>query len=150
MRIIVLLAVSLLALNQGAGPNLQTPEAVLKAEVAICRGYERNDVESVRRNLVDDYTLTDSKGVVTTKQDDIEDFTRHRIHYTTFRNKNMKVRLYPGVAIVIGQTVVKGVAGTAPVDVEVQFTDTLVLLHGRWMLAAGHVSRLRNAAAAAS
>jgi hypothetical protein len=123
---------------------------VLKAEVEICRGYERNDVESVRRNLVDDYTLTDSRGVVTTKQDDVEDFTKHRVRYTIFRNRNMRVRLYPGVAIVTGQTVVSAVAGRAPVNVVVQFTDTLVLLDGRWMLAAGHVSRLRNSAAAST
>ncbi len=147
MRLILLLSASLLHFDQSTALNPQSLQAVLRAEVEICRGYERNDVASVHRNLVDDYTLTDSKGVVTTKQDDVEDFTKHRIRYTTFRNKNMKVRLYPGVAIVTGQTLVKGVAGRTPVDIEVQFTDTLVLINGRWMLAAGHVSRLRNTAA---
>lgn len=150
MQLLFVLAALAAATPQGTGLNPQSPQAVIKAEMEICRGYERNDVASVRRNLVDDYTLTDSRGVVTTKQDDVEDFTKHRVRYTTFRNKNMRVRLYPGVAIVTGQTVVKAIAGHAPVDVEVQFTDTLVLIDGRWMLAAGHVSRLRNAAVAST
>lgn len=122
----------------------QSVNAVLQAERTGCEAYQNNDPEGVRRFLTDDYTLTDSKGTVTTKQDDLDDFLQNRIHYTTFENKNMKVRLYPGVAIVTGQTVVKGTAGKNPFNVEVQFTDTLVYVRGRWVLAAGHVSRLRN------
>lgn len=119
-------------------------ESVLQAEREGCRAYETNNVEGVRRFLADDYTLTDSKGQVTSKQDDLDDFLKQRIHYTRFENKNMKVRLYPGAAVVTGQTLVTGTAGKDAVDIEVQFTDTLVFLHGRWVLAAGHVSRLRN------
>jgi ketosteroid isomerase-like protein len=130
-----------------AAPADQIVEAVLQAERTGCKAYQDNDVEGVRRFLADDYTLTDSKGTVTTKQDDLDDFLKHRMHYSTFENRNMKVRLYPGVAIVTGQTLVKGTAGKDPFDVEVQFTDTLVYLHGRWVLAAGHVSRLRKAKA---
>jgi ketosteroid isomerase-like protein len=125
-------------------PGHESAASVLAAEVAGCQAYEHNDADGIRRFLADDYTLTDSKGVVTTKQDDIDDAVKHRVHYTTFRNQNMKVRLYPGTAIVTGQTLVKGTAAGKPFDVEVQFTDTLVWLHGRWMLVAGHVSRLRN------
>ncbi len=133
------------------GPALhaqqQSIQSVLAAETEGCKAYENNDVEGVKRFLADDYTLTDSKGHVSTKQDDIDDFLKNGIRYTTFENKNMRIRLYPGVAIVTGQTVVKGLVHTQPVDVEVQFTDTLVFLRGRWVLAAGHVSRLRNSAA---
>jgi ketosteroid isomerase-like protein len=129
---------------QSAKSADQSAASVIAAEVAGCEAYEHNDAAAIRRFLAEDYTLTDSKGVVTTKQDDIDDAVKHRVHYTTFRNKNMKVRLYPGSAIVTGQTLVKGTAAGKPFDVEVQFTDTLVLLNGRWVLAAGHVSRLRN------
>ncbi len=120
----------------------QDVAGVLAAETRGCLAYQNHDVEGVRRFLTEDYTLTDSKGQVTTKQDDLDDFLKDRIRYSTFANKNMKVRLYPGAAIVTGQTVVKGVANRQPFDVEVQFTDTLVWLDGEWKLAAGHVSRL--------
>jgi hypothetical protein len=56
----------------------------------------------------------------------------------------MKVRLYPGTAIVTGQTALAGTAAGKAFDVEVRFTDRLVWLRGRWVLVAGHVSRLRN------
>ena len=125
-------------------------KAVLAAEEKGCLAYQSHDVEGVRAFLADDYTLTDSKGVVTTKQDDLDDFLKDRIRYTTFANKNMKVRLYPRAAVVTGQTVVAGTAQGKPFDVEVQFTDTLVEQGGRWRLAAGHVSRLRNGPAAAT
>ena len=119
-------------------------DAVLEAERQGCLAYQNHDVEGVRNFLTDDYTLTDSKGVVTTKQDDLDDFLKDRIRYTVFANQNMKVRVYPGAAVVTGQTLVKGNAQGKPFDVEVQFTDTLVYVQGRWRLAAGHVSRLRN------
>jgi ketosteroid isomerase-like protein len=120
----------------------QNDRGVLDAERKGCLAYQNHDTEGVREFLTDDYTLTDSHGQVTTKQDDLDDFLKDRIRYSTFENKNMKVRLYPGVAIVTGQTIVKGIAKSVPFDVEVQFTDTLVWLNGRWQLAAGHVSRL--------
>jgi ketosteroid isomerase-like protein len=122
----------------------QDINSVLRAENEGCKAYAGNRAEGVRQFLTEDYTLTDSRGRVTTKQDDLDDLLKNRIHYTTFENKNMKVRLHPGVAIVTGQTVVKGIAGKEPFDVEVQFTDTLVFVDGRWRLAAGHVSRLRD------
>lgn len=118
--------------------------AVLQAERVGCSAYEHNSVEGVRAFLMDDYTLTDGHGTVTTKQDDLDDFLKSRIHYTTFVNKNMAVRLYGDAAVVTGQTIVRGTAAGKPVAVEVQFTDTLVKDHGVWKLAAGHVSRLAN------
>lgn len=144
---LLLAGISPLVHASNATPG-QTKEAVLAAEVAGCSAYEHNDAAGIRRFLTDDYTLTDSRGVITTKQDDIDDAAKNRVHYTTFRNKNMKVRLYPGVAIVTGQTLVAGTAAGKPFDIEVQFTDTMVWLGGRWVLAAGHVSRLRNEKAA--
>lgn len=126
--------------------HAQSPaeKAVLAAEEKGCLAYQNHDVEGVRAFLMDDYTLTDSKGVVTTRQDDLDDFLKDRIRYTTFRNQNMKVRVHGDTAVVTGQTLVAGTAQGKPVDVEVQFTDTLVREHGRWRLEAGHVSRLRN------
>ena len=48
--------------------------AVLDAERRGCQAYEDNNVEGVRAFLMDDYTLTDSRGVVTTKHDDLDDW----------------------------------------------------------------------------
>jgi ketosteroid isomerase-like protein len=57
----------------------------------------------------------------------------------------MKARVYDGhTAVVTGKTKVKGNARGKPIDIVVQFTDTFVKEGGRWRLAAGHVSRVKN------
>ena len=139
----ILIALALSASFHSAAAQSPSPlQAVLQAERRGCLAYQTRDVQGVRDFLTDDYTLTDAKGVLTTKQDDLDDFLKDRIRYTTFQNANMIVRLYAKTAIVTGQTHVIGVANGSTFDVTVQFTDTLVFLQGRWRLAAGHVSRL--------
>jgi ketosteroid isomerase-like protein len=119
--------------------------AVLQAEHDGGVAYLRGDAEKIAIFLTDDYTLTDSKGKISTAADDIEDARTSRVHYDVFENYDMKVRVYGGhTAIVTGKTKVKGNAQGKPIDIIVQFTDTFVKQSGRWRLAAGHVSRLKD------
>jgi ketosteroid isomerase-like protein len=127
----------------------QTPSddsaSVLQAERDGCVAYLRGDADKIAKFLTDDYTLTNSKGEITTAADDIEDARSGRVHYDVFENYDMKVRVYGGhTAIVMGKTKVKGNAQGKPIDIIVQFTDTFVKQSGRWRLAAGHVSRLKE------
>jgi ketosteroid isomerase-like protein len=127
----------------------QTPTdesaGVLQAEHEGCIAYLRGDADKIANFLTDDYTLTDSKGAITGAADDIEDARTSRVHYDVFENYDMKVRLYDGhTAIVTGKTKIKGNAQGKPIDIFVQFTDTFVKQSGRWRLAAGHVSRLKD------
>lgn len=117
--------------------------AVLTFERATCAAYQRNDAVALDTLVANGYTLTDSRGVVTTKADDIRDARSGAVNYTAFRNEEMHVRFFDNTAIVTGRTVVQGTTRAgAHVDVLVQFTDTAVFLNGRWQLVAGHVSRL--------
>ena len=119
--------------------------AVLQAERDGCVAYLRGDADNIAKFLTDDYALTNSKGEITTAADDIEDARSGRVHYDVFENYDMKVRVYGGhTAIVTGKTKVKGNAQGKPIDIIVQFTDTFVKQDGRWRLAAGHVSRLKE------
>jgi len=127
----------------------QTPTdesaAVLQAERDGCVAYLHGDADKIANFLTDDYALTNSKGGITTAADDIEDARSGRVHYDVFENYDMKVRVYGGhTAIVTGKTKVKGNAQGKPIDIIVQFTDTFVQQNGRWRLAAGHVSRLKE------
>ena len=128
---------------------VQTPSdesaAVLQAEREGCAAYLHGDAGKIANFLTDDYTLTNSKGEITTSADDIEDAKSGRVHYDVFENYDMKVRIYDDhTAIVTGKTKVKGNAQGKPIDIIVQFTDTFVKRGGRWRLAAGHVSRLKE------
>ena len=119
--------------------------AVLQAERDGCIAYLRGDADKIANFLTDDYILTNSKGEITTASDDIEDARTGRVHYNVFENYDMKVRVYGGhTAVVRGKTKVKGNAQGKPIDIVVQFTDTFVKQNGRWQLAAGHVSRLKD------
>jgi ketosteroid isomerase-like protein len=119
--------------------------AVLQAERDGCVAYLRGDADKIANFLTDDYTLTNSKGEISTAADDIEDARSGRVHYDVFENYDMKARVYGGhTAIVTGRTKVKGNAQGKPIDIIVQFTDTFVKQSGRWRLAAGHVSRLKE------
>ncbi len=119
--------------------------AVLQAEHDGCDAYLRGDADKIANFLTDDYTLTNSKGEISTAADDIEDARSGRVHYDVFENYDMKVRIYDDhTAIVTGKTKVKGNAQGKPIDIIVQFTDTFVKKSGRWRLAAGHVSRLKG------
>jgi hypothetical protein len=127
----------------------QTPSdesaAVLQAERDGCGAYLRGDAGRIANFLTDDYTLTNSKGAITTAADDIEDAKSGRVRYDVFENYDMKVRIYDDhTAVVTGKTKVKGNAQGKPIDIIVQFTDTFVKQSGRWRLAAGHVSRLKE------
>ena len=119
-------------------------EAILAYERAVCAAYERNDAAAIDSLVHDSYTLTDSKGVITTKAGDIRDARARAIEFTAFHNEDMKVRVYGNAAIVTGRTILQGKAKDGSVvDVEVQFTDTIVLEGSRWRIVAGHVSRLK-------
>ena len=119
--------------------------AVLQDEHDGCVAYLRGDADRIAKFLTDDYTLTNSKGEITTAADDIEDAKSGRVHYDVFENYDMKVRIYDDhTAIVTGKTKVMGNAQGKPIDIIVQFTDTFVKQSGRWRLAAGHVSRLKE------
>jgi len=115
--------------------------AVLQAERDGCAAYLNGDAEKIANFLTEDYTLTNSKGEISARADDLADATSGKVHYAEFENYDMKVRLYgESTAVVTGRTKLKGVYDGKPVDKIVQFTDTLVKQNGHWRLAAGHVS----------
>jgi ketosteroid isomerase-like protein len=144
MKFLFTLSFACLASVLGQTPSDESA-AVLQAEREGCAAYLHGDAGKIANFLTDDYTLTNSKGEITTAADDIEDAKSGRVHYDVFENYDMKVRIYDDhTAIVTGKTKVKGNAQGKPIDIIVQFTDTFVKQSGRWRLAAGHVSRSKE------
>ncbi|MDQ6810053.1 MAG: nuclear transport factor 2 family protein [Verrucomicrobiota bacterium] len=139
--VLFLLAIPFAALAADVSPN--ESDQILRLEQEWCAAYQRGDADAIALALTDDYTLTDSKGQITGKADDLQDARSGKVHYDVFQNEEMKVRTYGGTAaIVTGKTKLKGTADGKAIDVLVQFTDTLVKVDNSWRLAAGHVSRL--------
>jgi ketosteroid isomerase-like protein len=128
----------MLALAQESGEG----NAVLQAESDLATAYLKSDADGIAQGVMEDYTLTNSMGKVTTRADDIAEAKKNDPKYEIFENYDMKVRVHGDTAVVTGKTHTKGVSGEKPFDFQFQFTDTFVKDGGRWRLLAGHVSKL--------
>src|SRR6266568_574446 len=104
--------------------------------------YLNSDADGIARGVMEDYTLTNSTGKITTRAHDLDEATKKNPKYDVFENTGMKVRVHGNTAVVTGQTHTKGVSGGKPFDSKFQFTDTFIKDAGRWRLLAGHVSKL--------
>ena len=116
--------------------------AVLQTEHDLATAYLKSDADGIAQGVMEDYTLTNSMGGITTRADDIGEARKNDPKYEIFENYDMKVRLHGDTAVVTGKTHTKGVSGGKPFDFQFQFTDTFVKDGGRWRLLAGHVSKL--------
>lgn len=131
---------SLIAVAEAQGTDQE--RSVLQAERDLAMAYQRSDADGIARGVMEEYRLTNSRGKVTTRSDDLEEAKKIDPKYDIFENHNMDVRVHGDTAVVIGITHAKGISGGVPFDAEFQFTDTFVNDHGRWRLFAGHVTRL--------
>ena len=116
--------------------------AVLQTERDLATAYLKSDADGIAQGVMEDYTLTNSAGKITTRADDIDEAKKNDPKYEIFENYDMKVRVHGDTAVVTGKTHTKGVSGGKPFDSVFQFTDTFVKDGGRWRLLAGHVSKL--------
>jgi len=127
----------MLALAQG------TDEAnAVVTERDLATAYLKSDADGIAQGVMEDCTLTNSMGKITTRADDIGEAKKNDPKYEIFENYDMKVRVHGDTAVVTGKTHTKGVSGGKPFDFQFQFTDTFVKDGGRWRLLAGHVSKL--------
>ncbi|MBJ6760415.1 nuclear transport factor 2 family protein [Myxococcaceae bacterium JPH2] len=120
-------------------------KAILQVERDWCAAALRSDAAALEQLLLDDYTLTGSNGVITTKANDVTEAKQGDPKYEVFENRDMKVRVHGDTAVVTGRTHVKGVSGGKAFSAVFQFTDTLVKVKGKWRPLAGHVSRITDA-----
>jgi len=123
----------------------QDEHSIRHNESAICDAFESSDGDALRNRLDERFTLTDSKGVVTNRDQTVAAVAKRDPAYLMFRNHDQKVRLYGDAAIVTGITTTQGHdGGGSTFAADYAYTDTWVYEDGRWMLAASHAGFLRN------
>ncbi|MBA3833151.1 MAG: nuclear transport factor 2 family protein [Chthoniobacterales bacterium] len=143
MKSSVLLIFSLLPLGAVAHAQTAAPEeVVLRAERELAKAYQRSDAAGITKGVMEDYTLTNSRGKVTTRADDLEEAKKVDPKYEIFENEDMKVRVHGDTAVVLGVTHAKGKSGGEPFDARFEFTDTFVKDNGQWRLYAGHATKV--------
>ena len=129
-------------------PALADPSGDEAAILALmrdaCEAYENGDADYLYGFLDERYTLTNTRGEVTTKEQDLAEVRSRNPRYDEFDNHDMDVRLYGDTAVVNGITSLRGTYDGEPFELDVQFTDTFVKRDGRWKLAASHASRIER------
>lgn len=147
MKVSVLLILFFHVLGPSIFAQTPTPEdAALQVERDLAKAYQRSDVAGITKGVMDDYTLTNSSGKVTTRTGDLEEAKKVDPKYEIFENEDMKVRVHGDTAVVLGVTHVKGVSGGKPFEARFKFTDTFVKDSGQWRLYAGHVTKVASPA----
>jgi ketosteroid isomerase-like protein len=123
------------------GQESDEENAVLQAERDLATAYLNNEDGAIAHYVMEDYTLTNSTGKITTRANDLDEARKKDPKYDVFENNDMTVRIHGDTAVVTGRRHMKGTAGGKPFDSKFQFTDTFVKDAGRWRLLAGHVSK---------
>ena len=148
MRKLIPILLSVLVAGSAAAADLSRDEkAVIAADDEICAAYQRNDADGLAKLLDAKFTLTNSKGVVSTGPDEVAEVRSGKVKYQVFRNHDYSVRFYGDTAIALGATTIKGTSEGQAFAGEFKFTDTLVRDKDTWRLVAGHATRLPDAAA---
>jgi len=138
MKIIAVFALTFLAgLPLAFAQESEEANAVLQAERDLATAYLKSDADGIAQGVMEDYTLTNSMGKITTRADDIGEARKNDPKYEIFENYDMKVRVHCDTAVVTGKTHTKGISGGTPFDFQFQFTDTFVKDDERWRLLAG-------------
>jgi hypothetical protein len=127
-----------------ARDQAQDERDLLRTEAALCHAFEVGDATALGKSLDARFTLTDSRGNVTDREQNLAEVTKRDPYYDVFRNYGQKVRLYGEAAIVTGITTIKGHSGETAIAADFQYTDTWVRRDGAWILAASHASRLQK------
>ena len=140
MKAVLIVLFTALACQFSLGQTTNEKE-VIQFERDACKPFVDADVAGLERVLTADFTLTNSKGEVSTRATEINELRSRKVHYDVFENYDMKGRLYgDNTAVVLGKTHVKGTSDGKPFDRVVQFTDTLIKRGSQWQVAASHVS----------
>lgn len=126
-------------------PGHDDRAALLAAEAAVCQAFQDGDADALRRLLTDDFTLVDSRGVVTGLAQNLAEVAAREPFYDEFRNHGQQVRMLGDSALIVGVTSIRGRAGGDAFAADFRFTDTWVRRNGAWLLAASHASRIPDA-----
>jgi ketosteroid isomerase-like protein len=130
-----------LVIAPAASGDVKADEAAILDRIhKACAAFEKGEVPYLVEFLDETFTLTDTRGQVTTREQNLDEVRKRDPRYDVFRNHQMKVRIYGDAAVVTGITSVKGTSGGQAFAADLQFTDTLIKRGGTWRMVSSHVS----------
>ena len=105
-------------------------------------GFRDRPCGVLQHALTADFTLVDSHGTVTNREQNLAEVAAREPFCEMFRNHDQQLRLYGDTALIVGVTSVRGRAGGEAFATGFRYTATWMRQGGEWRLAASHASRL--------
>ncbi len=140
---LVLILTCLLLGGAAAAQNTNRPAAESKLvalENAWNQAQLNHDAKALDALIADTFVYTDYDGSVMDKKAFLDDIKDPEFRPTLVANDNVKVHLYPGVAVVFGTYHAKGSYKGKAFDHYGRFTDTWIQQAGTWQCVASHTN----------
>jgi ketosteroid isomerase-like protein len=118
----------------------QESSKLIAMENAWNRAELQNDGVAISLLLADDFVMTTAEGTLYNKQEMVKSAMDRTYRPQALQSTNMMVHPYGNTAIVIGDYYEKGIDKGKPWERRGRFTDTWMILAGRWQCVASHFS----------
>jgi ketosteroid isomerase-like protein len=133
----LLLVAATLALSQMPGKDTSTDEAHIRTlNEASGEAQVKRDMATLDRLLADDFILTRANGVVANKAQNLADVQSGERSFTSYKNDDVRVRLYGDAAVVTGQVVSSGTYKGQDFSGRFRYTKVFVKKDGQWQIVA--------------
>jgi ketosteroid isomerase-like protein len=141
-RNLVWLSLALALFSGHAAAADSAVQAVTAAENQWLKSQQTNDVSLLAPLLADAVVETTEEGKVHSGKQEVLAAAKDDI-WSSAEYTDLKVSVIGQTAIATGIFAGKGKSGGKPVDARVRFTDTWVLMNGKWLCVATHDSPLK-------
>jgi len=124
----------------GSASFSQDSSKVIAMENAWNQAELHNDAKAVQLLLAEDFVMTTAEGVLYNKAQIVASVRDQSYRPEVLQSTDMVVHPHGNSAIVTGVYYEKGTDKGKPWERRGRFTDTWILLDGRWQCAASHFS----------
>jgi ketosteroid isomerase-like protein len=118
----------------------QDSSKVIAMENAWNQAELGNDASAVQLLLADDFVMTTAEGVLYNKSQIVASVRDKSYHPEALQSSDMTVHAFGNTAVVTGAYYEKGIDKGKPWERRGRFTDTWMLMDGRWQCVASHFS----------
>jgi len=119
----------------GAQQNRDVEKVLFKLEDDFTQAVVKRDPKALGRIVAPKWVYSDESGVMQ-RDEGIKAFTSGSDTVTSASNADMRAFVYPNTAVVIGILQLKGKGPSGPFTRRYRYTDTWVMLDGRWQCVA--------------
>jgi hypothetical protein len=100
------------------------------------------NIDSLKMILDDQAKYVHSNGWIQTKQEVLDDVVSGKLDYRKVTVSEANVRVYPGLAILLGKGKFSGIVNANLFSIELLYTEVYVKKGEKWLLTSRHANRM--------